>query len=229
MMNRKLIKDSVTLSGNVYESSKYIHDSWAINKKGCSMFSQRFSRPMIIQDKAWIYHNKKTIHIGFKGSTTLEDIELAIYKTPKRIPEGWLAENQMIHSGFMWRYQMMQNNLENKIRYIIKNNNIKHIIATGHSLGGVMAIILNLHMRAHIPHNIKMSQVILGTPKFSNIDAIFDDCVNIVNINDIVTNIQMNSYSNIKAGVTINFNGKGKNIIDNHSVKLYKDFIDDLL
>lgn len=135
----------------------------------------------------YLFHNKNTIDLCFRGTTNINDIcfNLNIY------PQSFIREDIKIHSGFLKKYLLIRDIIINKTDEIIRNNSIKKIYISGHSSGGAIANIATLDLNILYPE-IEINTITFGSPRVAN-KAFIDEynkriknSIRIVNNNDII-------------------------------------------
>lgn len=114
----------------------------------------------LLDGKAWLFANKSsdTLYIVFRGSDSISDLLHNINFVPTDF-----KKYGKIHGGYYHYYKAVQKPIH---QYVAKNSNkIKHVVTTGHSLGGASAVLASMDL---CTTDKQMTCITFGTPPMAD-------------------------------------------------------------
>jgi predicted lipase len=175
-----------------------------------------------------ITYNNDKINIAFRGTINKNNLMLNLYAKQ----ENYLNKSIKIHSGYLNIYLNFKEKLIFIINNIIKNNNIKLFIITGHSLGGSIASLctidlFNYYNKNYTKNNYNFRCYTFGSPKIGNknfanyYNSKIKYSYRFVNNNDLICVFPPTFfYSHIGHEISLN-NNKTLNFIKQHEIDAY--------
>ena len=195
-------------------------------------YLNEYNKVFYINDKTNNYlsiitYNNYKINIAFRGTINKNNLMFNLYAKQ----ENYLNKSIKIHSGYLNIYLNFKENLIFIINNIIKNNNIKVFIITGHSLGGCIASLCTIDLFNYYnnftENNYNFRCYTFGSPKIGNKNfAIYYNSkikysYRFVNNNDIICFFPPTFfYTHIGKEINLN-NTKTINFIKQHKIDAY--------
>jgi triacylglycerol lipase len=127
--------------------------------------------------------------------------------------------NGLVHTGFYLAYLIVRKQLITLVLNEVKNNNVKKVCITGHSLGGGIATIAALDISRLMKNDIEVEVYTYGAPRVGNpefsdyYNEIVKNSFRIVNENDLATfvpppKVELNlHYRHVNTLVFLDLNG----------------------
>jgi triacylglycerol lipase len=178
--------------------------SWSLDSHSVPVFSQDF----IIQNeiKGWdkfalqyrrmgiiAYSDQQNIITGSFSGTVFKSQWIDDFNYAQVIVEEFgssVPNDVAVHRGFYDFYKSMRVDFYKSIMSLYKNDTI--ILLTGHSLGGALATLFYVDLKAHGYQNVALytyGAPRVGNIKFSHYLNQLGNCYRIMNTEDIVTNL----------------------------------------
>ncbi|TFK19316.1 lipase [Coprinopsis marcescibilis] len=111
----------------------------------------------------------KEIILAFRGSLSVTDafVDLQLILQPLNTPGVTNNVKASVHTGFQFAYNAVASDVVSAVKSQVSANSAYTVVVTGHSLGGAVASMAALSLKAAIP-NIKMKLYTYGQPRVGN-------------------------------------------------------------
>ena len=141
----------------------------------------------MLEEYTIICINSTNVYIIFRGTDSIRDCITDLNVTRTNTPYG------EIHSGFLNVYDTIHNNIKNKIIELNKDNTIKTITFSGHSMGGALATIASIMIDIDeiIIYCITFGSPRVGDIKFSQLhhDKLKNNSIRYVHSGDLIPHL----------------------------------------
>lgn len=159
------------------------------------------------------------LNIVFVSTSNLDDVYFGIQSSLLETKFG------MVHNGYMKRF----NGLYTNLLFIINQYKFENILLYGHSLGGVMASLVGLHLNDDFRYNCSIKT--FGSPRWGNCqvkDYVNNKCgvkiKNYINSADPVTKKpNTSSYTTVGYNIVGRIDTNNDNV--NHGIKIYREIV----
>ena len=169
-----------------------------------------------------LIYDKQKIYVAIRGTRDISNllINLKLYQS------SYKEENIKVHSGYLETFQKLKNNISLDINKILTKNH-EQLIYTGHSLGGVIAILTYIDLQNK--YKTRQKCMTFGIPKIGN-NYFIDYCDNHNHIYNYINKYDYISlypyiynYNRIKNIIFIenNSNRSSFDLIYNHHIDSY--------
>jgi len=176
---KEMLLISAQTNSNLDQKKEYISPS---------LYTKEYSSDTVGLDNLWeLWIGKESAVISIRASTNKEISWLADFQSTMTLANGNISLSKtktfdynlssnpkaLIHTGWLLSLAYLAGDIEQKIKEYSKKG-IKYFIITGHSQGGVIAMLLRTHLH-HLQEQQKISRGLTfkvycsGTPKVGNL------------------------------------------------------------
>ena len=214
----------------IEKCAKYSRDSYAKTVEGI------FIEDTPTDTQAFLTVDGDNIVFTGQGTTSVTDwmIDFRLYRTRVRY-----LGNTLVHAGFVKSYNAIRDRVHVLIQKLMKKNEIKGFICTGHSLFGAIATVAALDFK--LKYNLPVSCVSFGSPrvgsyKFTDLfNEKVDACYRCVRLKDPIAFTPFGPrFKHVSGG--LHFNRKSMDFkvpiynpvgcrVGHHSIEDYLEFI----
>ncbi|KAK7463408.1 hypothetical protein VKT23_006761 [Stygiomarasmius scandens] len=143
------------------------------------------------------WSHQDTIVVGHEGTDPsylypiLTDIDILPVPLYEDIFPG-VPPDVRVHQGFRNEHAQTAHSILAEVKRLIEKTGCRTVVATGHSLGGALAMLDSVFLTLHLPKNVNVIARVFGTPRVGNtkfallVDSLVPDLKRVNNKRDLI-------------------------------------------
>ncbi|RKP15850.1 alpha/beta-hydrolase, partial [Rozella allomycis CSF55] len=153
------------------------------------------SRGFLSIDKSDHGNGIEVAILSFRGSVSLRNWVANLWSAQTDSIWNKFDKDMRIHSGFHLAYIFIREKLNKELQKLYQNYKFSKLLVTGHSQGGVLAVLAAVDILENLHPNYKVEVITIGQPRIGN--SAFSSYVNHLFIKNDATLIRVTNSNDL--------------------------------